>query len=312
MSMNLEVLHVPDCPNLAPLMARLRAVTDLPVVTREIRTSADAAAAGMAGSPTLLINGTDPFGPVGTGPFDVEGGRDSGISCRIYRDEHGQPVPAPSVGQLRAALAAGQGAQRLVSLIRAQLGLPDLIAHLVRLLASGQPVTVEQVAEAGGWTAGQVRAELARHRGVDWAEDGRVVGFGMTLRPTPHRFTAIGGHTAYGFCASDTLGFPVILGRPGLVDSTCPVTGRHIRVELTPDEVVSIDPPEAVVSRMRPDRAVVDLRAEICALGNFFGSPEAAARWQAQRPGTALVPIGQDFEATRLAVIELGWAAGRT
>ena len=39
----LEVLHVPDCPNLAPLLARLRAVTDLPVTTREITNAADAA-----------------------------------------------------------------------------------------------------------------------------------------------------------------------------------------------------------------------------------------------------------------------------
>jgi hypothetical protein len=62
-----------------------------------------------------------------------------------------------------------QDTERLVTLIRAQFGLPDLIAQLARLLfTTGQPVTIDQAAAAGGWTADQVRAELSRHPGVDW------------------------------------------------------------------------------------------------------------------------------------------------
>jgi alkylmercury lyase len=83
-----------------------------------------------------------------------------------------------------------QDAQKLAALIRAQFGLHDLLPHLVRLLAAaGEPVTVEHAAETGGWTVEQVRAELARHPGVDWDADGRIVRFGATLRPTPHRST---------------------------------------------------------------------------------------------------------------------------
>lgn len=52
--MKLEILHVPDCPNLPPLLKRLAEVTDLPVTTRVIDTDADAARFRMAGSPTLL------------------------------------------------------------------------------------------------------------------------------------------------------------------------------------------------------------------------------------------------------------------
>jgi alkylmercury lyase len=395
----LEVLHVPDCPNLPPLLDRLRALTNLPIRTREIHTDSEATNSGMAGSPTLLINGAD--------PFTTGDRREWGMSCRIYRDERGQPVPVPSLAQLRAVLSAwrtralpldptekrvqqailrsfaatghapdaaelastiadagrpadevlaalhdqdairlgsdgpdphphpgrtarypavrpplsnltdpplemamtSQDAKQLVTLIRAQFGLPDLIAHLTRLLCTtGRPVTPEQVAAAGGWTAEKVRAELARHPGVDWADDGRILGFGMTLRPTPHRFTTNDGHTAYGFCASDALIYPVILGQPGQIESTCAVTGQPIHVELTPDEVVSVDPPEAVVSRVRPDHAVADVRAEICALGNFFSTPNTAADWQAHHPSATLVPVRRDFETNREAVIELGWA----
>ncbi|MGH3587468.1 MAG: DF family (seleno)protein, partial [Pseudonocardia sp.] len=88
MSITLEVLHVPGCPNLAPMLQRLRESTDLPVATREIRTRTGAAGAGMNGSPTLLVDGRDPFPAAGP----QEG--DWGLSCRIYRDEYGRAVPA--------------------------------------------------------------------------------------------------------------------------------------------------------------------------------------------------------------------------
>jgi alkylmercury lyase len=133
------------------------------------------------------------------------------------------------------------------------------------------------------------------------------VGFGATLRPTPHRFTTDDGQTTYGFCASDALTYPVILDRPGRIESTCPVTGRPIRVGVTPDRVVSAAPETAVVSRIRPGAAVADVRAEICALGNFFASPQAAADWQAHHPHGELVPIAEDFQVNREAMVELGW-----
>ena len=97
--MKLEILQVPDCPNAAVLAARLAelggAWPDL-TVTREIVTTAhDARRLGMTGSPTLLADGTDPF---------ARPGLDPSISCRLYRDEQGHVGPAPSLGQLRAAL----------------------------------------------------------------------------------------------------------------------------------------------------------------------------------------------------------------
>jgi alkylmercury lyase len=66
-----------------------------------------------------------------------------------------------------------------------------------------------------------------------------------------------------------------------------------------------------VVSRVRPDSAVADVRAEICALGNFFSSPQAAADWQTHYPHGTLVPIAEDFDVNRQAMIVLGWTATR-
>lgn len=199
-------------------------------------------------------------------------------------------------------------AHHLVALIREQFGLPDLPVHLGRLLAAGEPVTVAAAAASGGWTEQQLRDELSRHPGTDWDDQGRIVGFGLTLRETPHRLT-FDHQTVYTFCATDALEVSVMLGRSGAIESTCPATGQPIRVELNPEQILSVDPPHAVVSKVRPDHTVDDIRAQVCALGNFFSSAEAAADWLAHNPDGKVVTIAEDFEVTKQAMTQLGWAA---
>jgi hypothetical protein len=96
----LEILQVPDCPGaelLAARLAELLAGRLGPRVIRRVVTSqADAERLGMTGSPTLLADGADPF---------ARPGQPSSVSCRLYLDERGRRGPAPSSGQLRAALA---------------------------------------------------------------------------------------------------------------------------------------------------------------------------------------------------------------
>lgn len=97
--MRLEILQVPDCPNATVLAAWLAELAgawpDLIVTRKIVTTEHDAERLGMTGSPTLLADGADPFGRPGQKPA---------ISCRLYHDEQGRPAPAPSLGQLRAAL----------------------------------------------------------------------------------------------------------------------------------------------------------------------------------------------------------------
>jgi len=221
-----------------------------------------------------------------------------------------QAATVSARGHLRRSTTMTTDAlQRNISFLRAQLQswpLPDLFPRLARLLvAVGEPVTVHQVATAGGWTQEQVQAALARHPRVDFDEDGRIAGFGLTLHPTPHSFS-FDGHTVYGFCASDALEFAVILDRPGRIESTCPATGQPIRVEVTPSEVLTVDPPDAVVSTVRPTQAVTDIRA-YCDLCNFFSSPDAATDWLAQNPQGQIATVADDFAITRQTIIEVGW-----
>ena len=97
--MHLTVLTVPDCPNAPVLNDRLAAVLDdragVSVSHQVIADEGEAARRGMHGSPTLLIDGVDPFAEPEQAPS---------MSCRLYRDENGQPSGAPSLGQLRQAI----------------------------------------------------------------------------------------------------------------------------------------------------------------------------------------------------------------
>jgi hypothetical protein len=96
--MRLTILHVPDCPNVATLQDRLAQIVgadDVELTLRLVDSQDLAAELGMTGSPTLLVDGVDPF---------TEPGRSASLSCRLYRDETGHLAGAPSVAQLRCVL----------------------------------------------------------------------------------------------------------------------------------------------------------------------------------------------------------------
>jgi alkylmercury lyase len=182
----------------------------------------------------------------------------------------------------------------------------ELIPYVLPLLAEGEPVTLDQVAAASSRPVEDIEAALRQHPGVDWDERGRLAGFGLTLRPTPHRFT-FDGRTIYGWCATDTLIFPVALGLSGMIESTCPATGQPIRIAVTPQGVEKVDPSGAVVSLIRPE-SVDDMRAEACDLGGFFASREATTEWLAAHPEGIVHTIEEDFQMNRETFESFGWA----
>ncbi len=98
---DLRLMYFDDCPNWRLADARLKEALDSvgadpsSVVYVRVTSAEQADAAGFRGSPTILMDGSDPF---------ADGEAPTGLSCRIYRTPLGVE-PAPTVEQLRAVLS---------------------------------------------------------------------------------------------------------------------------------------------------------------------------------------------------------------
>jgi hypothetical protein len=99
--MKIELLYFDGCPNWAVADERIAEAAelvsreDLTVHRRKVATEQEAIAVGFTGSPTILIDGQDPFA---TGDEQV------GLACRVYSTPHGL-AGSPSVAQLVDALS---------------------------------------------------------------------------------------------------------------------------------------------------------------------------------------------------------------
>lgn len=98
--MNVEILHIDECPSWERAEARTREAltalgrTDILVTTRLLRTPEEAAGTPFAGSPTITIDGVDVF------PSD---GRTSDLACRVYATPDGLKG-TPTTEQITDAL----------------------------------------------------------------------------------------------------------------------------------------------------------------------------------------------------------------
>jgi alkylmercury lyase len=182
----------------------------------------------------------------------------------------------------------------------------ELLPHIVRLIANGEPVSVQELAAAANWPQAEVERVLRAQPGTDWNDDGRLAGLGITLRPTRHRFV-VDGHTLYAWCATDTLYFPILLGTTAIVESTCPASSQPIHIEISPHAVESVAPPETVVSQRHHAELFADVRAELCDHGHFFASRHAADAWLDAHPDGELLPVADAFTRCRATSEELGW-----
>lgn len=96
--MRITVLTVPDCPHAPVVAERLSQALDgrdADVERIEVEDLERATRLGMTGSPTVLIDGVDPFA-VPAAP--------ASLSCRLYRGPDGRFDGAPSLADLRRAL----------------------------------------------------------------------------------------------------------------------------------------------------------------------------------------------------------------
>nr|WSW44660.1 alkylmercury lyase family protein [Streptomyces sp. NBC_01001] len=297
--MRITVLTVPDCPNGPVAQERIAAALAgraAEVECVEVREEADAARLGMTGSPTVLLDGVDPFAVAGATPS---------ISCRVYRDG-GRVEGAPSVAALRTALAdaglepdpldpIGRGGRGRVA--PAERGLraahQAVLRHFATTGRAPGADALEPVAAAAGRTVGDVLAELDREDFLTLDEDGQVrAAYPFCAVPTPHRVRIDGGAEVWSMCAVDALGIAAMLGRNTVISSTDPVTGEPVTVTST-DGTTVWEPASAVV--FVGHRAVAGpAEAVCCGALNFFTSRTSATTWSQRHPDVRGDIVGQD------------------
>jgi alkylmercury lyase len=174
----------------------------------------------------------------------------------------------------------------------------EIVPPTLDLLAGGKPASPEEVAAASGKSPEEVRAALDRFPSAEWDEQGGVVGLGITLRPTPHRFE-VEGHTLFTWCALDALLFPVLLGRPASIESPCRGTAELVHIEVTPAGIETVEPASTVVSIVAA-QDLANIRRVGCNNTHFFSSPEAASRWLERHPEATILPAEEAFRLARL------------
>jgi len=97
---NIEVLHIADCPSWVAVGERLREALNATglgataITYRLLMTADDAARVPFAGSPTILLDGEDMF---------PSGARTSDLACRIYATPAGM-AGLPTTEQLVDAI----------------------------------------------------------------------------------------------------------------------------------------------------------------------------------------------------------------
>ena len=95
----MTVLYFAGCPSWQTALERVHAAAkavgvQVEVSPRQVATIEDARAVGFTGSPTLLLNGADPF---------VTSDAPPALACRVCTTPDG-PTGSPTVDQLGAAL----------------------------------------------------------------------------------------------------------------------------------------------------------------------------------------------------------------
>lgn len=186
-------------------------------------------------------------------------------------------------------------ARRLAAALRGERDV--LCRTLVRELSCGRPVTSATIAHALQIPEEEVKRQLAQLTDAERDQRGQVVGWGLSLIPTPHRFL-MHGQTLFTWCALDALTYPALLDHSAQVESHCPITGSAVTLTVTPEDVKDLVPATAVISLVLPEPAhgCDGDRETFCKQGRFFASIEAARQWQGARADVLILPIEEAYQ----------------
>jgi len=178
-------------------------------------------------------------------------------------------------------------------------------AALYHLLAQGDPLPPDALAEKMGWPEGNAKQYLREgdlRSMVEWggASGNLVVGYGgLTTRHSRHSLI-LDGRRLSTWCAWDALFIPEILGKPATVESVCPQSGNPVRLRVDGDQLERMVDREPVLSFKLPDPTNRFISSdqeilEFCNHVNLFTTRQAGTTWISTRPGTFLLSLADGF-----------------
>jgi alkylmercury lyase len=112
----------------------------------------------------------------------------------------------------------------------------------------------------------------------------------------------------YAWCSLDTILLPGILEAEGEIESTDPVTGETIRLTVTANQVVKVEPAGAVTSIFVPGKTptetkdgepVIGAESKVCRSMLFYESRESAEQALENFPNIAIFTIEEAFNLAR-------------
>ena len=170
---------------------------------------------------------------------------------------------------------------------------------LLRAVARGAPVAVNDLAIEIGTDHSQLDAFVDSLPGVFRDEERRVVGFwGLTVVDFgPHRYR-LGDRDLWAWCAWDPLILTPWLGGSARVDSVDPFTQERVSLEIVEGEIADTSHPGLTLSFKGVTEWTSDVVTSFCHYIHFFADVDSARAWTQERPGT--FPISLD-EGRRLA-----------
>ncbi len=271
----IELLHVPGCPNLDLARTRLdQAMAQAAVAAfireTEVSSAEEAARAGMHGSPTILIDGTDPFGADDS---------PASMSCRLYRSDEGIGG-APTVAQLVDVLLTMTHHDQTTTCDDTGCCVPDGsllqggsqdLAHALAVagfaaLWNHRRLTPSELLPAEPAAATECARSLNTHGRAEIDPEGHLIGIhGLTMRSTRHHIDHHGRH--HTWCAFDSIGIPAALGIDATAHTDCPTCGEPLTIEFRRGAPVTDSP-----VLWLPAAPTHNLLVEFCAAADLYCS----------------------------------------
>jgi len=161
---------------------------------------------------------------------------------------------------------------------------------LQALAATGQPLAPLDLASHLQISLEQLADHLKHLPDTEFDHAGNILGWGITLAPTPHQF-GVEGRSLFTWCAFDTVLFPPFLARDAQVQGVCAATGQPIKFHAGPEGIQELTPATSVLSLILPEERGKSVREIFCQKSVFFASKRVAAPWMASHPGAVLLSI---------------------